>query len=234
MEQDSAKITKLQNLKTEVKANYTTVTFTTPGDLAYQVAEAIQSWTQENAACWKAMERMVQPLSEREKEFIDTLHQDDDSLVKRAIRALKNLQSRSALEHFYALLLRSNTPRSIKKDILEALDEFKDNDRALDALIAATDAADASVRSFAALRIGERAVLNGVLTVAALEALERLASDRDDEVREETAHALGKIGSRYRDFAQQCAAMLMQLERDPAPDVSNRAKNSLRLCRQNP
>jgi hypothetical protein len=229
MEKDPAKAAKLQDLKAEVRANYNTVTFTTPDDLAHKTAEAIQKWTQENTARWQAMECAAQPLSDREKEQIDNLLQGDGT----AVRKLANLQSQAALEHFLGLLRRSDTSRNTKESILDALNAngFRYRDRALDVLIAATGDADASIRSYAALHIGERAVVSGVLTATAVESLERLASDSDDEVRSETAHALGKIGSRYRDFTQQCITILTQLGGDPMPDVSTRAEISLRLCR---
>jgi HEAT repeat protein len=234
METDQVKITKLQKLKAEVQTNYTTVTFTTPDDLAHKAAQAIQNWTRENAASWQAMEHAAQPLSEREKELIEELHHSDERLVEQAIRKLANLKSRAALEHFLALLRRSDISRNVKKSILDVLNEFKDNDRALDVLIAAMNDADSDVRSRAVLHIGERGVLGGFLTVASVASLERLASDADDLVREETAHALGKIGNRYHNFNKQCIVILTQLTKDPVLYVKDRAKSSLKLCRQRP
>ena len=227
LEMDPANKAKLEDFKRRAQADYTTVTFTTHDDLAHKVAQAIHKWTDEHADGWQAMERAARPLSDREREFLDKLTQTDERLVRRAIQALKNLRSWAALEHFYILLRRADTPRSIKDEVLNALSEYKDNSRALDALLAAMKDPEASVRSYAAFFIGERAVANGILTQTTLDYLQQALTDPETPVREEVGHALGKIAIGYEEFTQQCITALTTLQRDPVSAVADRATRSL-------
>ena len=54
-----------------------------------------------------------------------------------------------------------------------------------------------------------------------------LAKDGDEDVRDEVAHALSKIGANYPTRLSQCRELLEKLETDSSQKVRDRATKSL-------
>jgi HEAT repeat protein len=227
IEKDISKINKLESLKREIQTNYTTVFFTTPDDLANKAVQAIRRWVDEHIIQWQALDRAARPLLEREKQFIEKLYETNEDTTIRALRALKNIPSRTALEHFFALLHHPNISRRIKEEILDSLSEFSDIERSLDILLVALKDREASIRSLSAFLIGERAIQGKSLTVSVLDSLTQLSLDPEAIVREEVGHALGKIGIGYTEFTSKCIECLSLLQKDVVPDVRERAVRSV-------
>ena len=231
MEKRPQESKKLSRLKAEISEQYTTTSFTTPEDLAHQCSFSIRTWVDEWQGKWA--HEGARP-TRRERRFIDDLYAEDSQSAKRAVQALRNLQSAAALEHFLVLVRSTETSNRLKEAILATLNEFENTDRPLDVLLAALKSKNSTLKALAVFLIGERALLGLEITASAFNSLVSIENDDDDVARTELAHALGKIGDKQRSSLGACLEILERLMRDRVPSVRERARGSIASLAREP
>jgi hypothetical protein len=225
IETDPDKRQKLADFKAAVSREKVLKTFTTPEDLVGKVGHSLQKWLDEQESQWQQLRHV--PLNERDNNNIRKLYSTNTDEVTHVIPRLSRADCRAAYEHFYGLLYRPELHKDVAEKIFENLKFSNDNERVSQMLLNVI--ADLPRRRAQAINaIGERATnLERSITDAATECVLTLATDADIEVREEVAHALGKIGTRYSGRLSQCRECLELLKNDPVEKVRDRASISI-------
>jgi hypothetical protein len=228
VERDPGKRQKLEAFKSAACREHAVVEFTTPDNLAQQVAQAIRNWLQTNQPILKDP-----PLSAQDWYYIRQIYLDSEVEIIQAVRKLRFRNCRAALEHFYGLLCRAELPSDIRDGVFDAITMSDHHERVAEILTDLLDKTDPYLRGDAVRAVGDRAQI-GTAPVAQSHVgrVFRLADDMTSEsVRFEVAHALWKIAFRRPDLGRECVALLERLTQDDSARVRGRAERSLEFWR---
>jgi len=224
IDKDLGNARKLENFKKTVSAETVFQHFTTPDDLVGKVGRSLQTWLDERKSHLRQLR--YRPVDEFENENIRKLYYKSPGDVVHAIQRV-NFDCRAANEHFYGLLYRCDLHVDIVDAIFDRLKHFADNDRFCQMLL--NIIADLrGLRPQAINAIGGRAIIHErFVDDQLIKLVFDLAKDGDEDVRDEVAHALSKIGANYPTRLSQCRELLEKLETDSSQKVRDRATKSL-------
>jgi hypothetical protein len=220
-EHDQEKKKQLTSLRREWQKEHSTAIFTSQ-NFEQKLDESIKAFLKRHEADYQSMELACLPLDVPEKGWIADLYSNHPATVSNAIPNLANV--RSALEHFYALLMKGDS--SLREPLFMAFDQASCHlARVYDILGEMLAANDPGLVSRAVLAIGRHARARKVPDYLATR-IYQLAPATDDDVRYEVAHALWKLPEWDRSRWRQCTDLASHMITDPIPRVSQRAQRS--------
>ena len=216
---------KLRAFRQAVKDALMFEWFTTPDDLAAKMTHSLESWLAKNGPAFRRMRTV--PLKGTESEYVRKLHSRQMADVKDAIDKLGISHNRLAHEHLYAALHRPDLSENAVRRILIALIQSPDQDRVAEMVLSFLEDVPKR-RKDAIFAIGHRAMIDDrVLSHAEVSGVLNHGDDSESAVREEVAHALGKILIGAHPMKSESHEFLVKLREDPDPGVSARARQAL-------
>ncbi|HEY5954892.1 MAG TPA: DUF4062 domain-containing protein [Polyangiaceae bacterium] len=223
---------KLRRLKADIERNETCAYFTNPFQLATLVGRGIQRWLEETASI-----RQEQYLASRDFVFEQTrllrdLYVSDIDTVVAACDKLARSGAVRALEHFYALIRLRSSDEAVVRAAFKAMTIVPGYRRVSEILLEFVKDPNPTLRWIAMGAVTEcgRSVTGWISPELAATVLELAGNnDTDWRVREEVAHALPKVASKYSKLEPRCGSELIRMYRDDTVEaVKAQAEESLR------
>jgi hypothetical protein len=189
------------------------------------MAESIRRFVNSNKNIGE--ERLHFPLDEWDNNYIRRLYSTVPTEVAQAISHLSKVECRAGFEHMYGLLHGIGPGSDLADRLFQQLIISADERRSSQMLVNLLRDRPL-LRPAAVHAIGRRAQLSRRSTTdAELDATIGLATDTDDQLRYEVAHALGKIVIKRRDRREEIRKCLQTLQNDSVQNVRTEAAKAL-------